>query len=114
MFKTPEVDGFHLPPVLGDQVTDSTLMHRYLPKQSDIDRIMDKIKRKYLTKLHIPCSIRDMQVAYLTSPHFRDIYLAVGMNKMPSRSRSARKLESDLMNAVYMIHRGLLYRYKFR
>ena len=52
-----------------------------------------------------------MQAAYLNSPHFRDIYLSVGMNKMPNKSRSARKLESDLMNAVYMIHGGLLDRY---
>ena len=29
------------PPVIGDQITDSTLMHRYLPKQADIDRIME-------------------------------------------------------------------------
>ena len=33
------------------------------------------------------------------------------MNKIPSQARSARKLESDLMNAVYMIHSKLLYRY---
>ena len=86
-------------------------MHTYLPKQADIDRIMEQISRKYLTKLQLPCSIRDMQAAYLSSPHFRDIYLSVGMNKMPSKARSARKLESDLMNAVYMIHGGLLYMY---
>ena len=111
VFKTPELDDFLLPPVLGDQITDTTLMHRHLPKQTDIDRIMDQINRKYLTKLQLPCSIRDMQAAYLNSPHFRDIYMAVGMNKMPSKARTARKLESDLMNAVYMIHGGLLYRY---
>ena len=110
VFKAPELDDFLLPPIL-DQVTDSTLMHRYLPKQADIDRIMDQINRKYLAKLQLPYSIRDMQAAYLSSPHFRDIYLSVGMNKMPSKSRSARKLESDLMNAIYMIHGGLLYRY---
>ena len=52
-----------------------------------------------------------MQAAYLNSPHFKDICMAVGMNKMPSKARTARKLESDLMNAVYMIHGGLLYRY---
>ena len=86
-------------------------MHRYLPKQTDIDRIMDQINRKYLAKLQLPCAIRDMQAAYLSSPHFRDIYLSVGMNKMPSKARSARKLESDLVNAVYLIHGGLLYRY---
>ena len=72
---------------------------------------MDQINRKYLAKLQLPCGIRDMQAAYLSSPHFRDIYLSVGINTMPSKARSARKLESDLMNAVYMIHDGLLYRY---
>ena len=108
VFKVPELDDFLLPPVLGDQITDSILMHRHLPKQADIDRIMDQINRKYLAKLQLPCSIRDMQAAYLSSSHFRDIYLSVGMNKMPSKSRSARKLESDLMDAIYMIHGGLL------
>ena len=52
-----------------------------------------------------------MQSAYLNSPHFKDIYLAVSMNKMPSKARTARKLEVDLLHAVYMIHGGLLYRY---
>ena len=111
VFKAPELDDFLLPPVLGDQITDSTLMHRYLPKQADTDRIIGQISRKYLSKLQLPCIIRDMQAAYLNSPHFRDIYLSVGMNKMPSKARSARKLESDLMNAVYIVHGGLLYRY---
>ena len=110
IFKTPELDDFLLPSMLGDQITDSTLMHRYLPRPADIDRIMNQIKRKYLTKLQLPCSVRDMQAAYLSSPHFRDIYLSVGMNKLPNTTRSARKLESDLRNAVYMIHGGLLYK----
>ena len=86
-------------------------MHRHLPKQADIDRIMEQINRNYLAKLQLPCSIRDMQATYLSSPHFRNIYLSIGMNKMPSKSRSARNLESNLMNATYMIHGGLLYRY---
>ena len=58
VFKAPEVDDFLLPPVLGDQITNSTLMHRYLPKQADIARIMDQINRKYLAKLQLPCSIQ--------------------------------------------------------
>ena len=111
VFKTPELDDFLLPPVLGDQITDTTLMHRHLPRQTDVDRIMEQINRKYLTKLQLPCSISDMQAAYLNSPHFRDIYMAVDMNKMPSKARTAKKLESDLINAMYMIHGGLLYRY---
>ena len=105
------MDDFLLPLTLGDQISDNTLLHRHLPRQSDIDRIMTQINRKYLTKLQLPCSIRDMQSAYLSSPHFKDIYLAVSMNKMPSKARTARKLEVDLLHVVYMIHGGLLYRY---
>ena len=70
IFKTPDLDDFLLPPMLGDQITDSTLMHRYLPRQSDINKIVEQIRRKYLTKLQLPCSLRDMQAAYLNSPHF--------------------------------------------
>ena len=44
IFKTPELDDFLLSPVLGDQITDSTLMHRHLPRQADIDRIMEQKK----------------------------------------------------------------------
>ena len=102
VFKAPEFDDFLLPPVLEDQINDSTLMHRHLPRQAGIDKIMDQINRKYLLKFQLPCSIRDMQVAYLTSPHFRDIYLSVGMNKIPMKSTAARKLESDLRNAIYI------------
>ena len=72
---------------------------------------MEQIRRKYLTKLQLPCSLRDIQAVYLNSPHFRNIYLAIGMNKLPNTARSAKKLEYDLRNAVYMIHGGLLYRY---
>ena len=96
VFKTPDLDDFLLPPVLGDQITYSTLMHRYLPRQSDINKIMEQIKRKYLTKLQLPCSLRDMQAAYLNSPHFRDIYLASVMNELPNTTRSAKKLENIL------------------
>ena len=33
VFKSPVLDDFLLPPVLGDQITDTTLMHKYLPNQ---------------------------------------------------------------------------------
>ena len=96
VFKSPVLDDFLLPPVLGDQITDTTLMHKYLPRQSDIDRIMEQIKRKYLTKLQLPCSLRDMQAAYLNSPHFKNIYLAVGMNKLPNTSKSVKSWKQIL------------------
>ena len=34
IFKSPEMDDFLLPPTLGDQISDNTLLHRHLPRQS--------------------------------------------------------------------------------
>ena len=59
IFKSPKMDDFLLPPTLGDQISDNTLLHRHLPRQSDIDRNMTQINRKYLSKLQLPCSIRE-------------------------------------------------------
>ena len=72
VFKSPELDDFLLPPILGDQITDSQ-MQRHLPKQADIDRIMDQISRKYLTKLQLPCSERYAN-SILKQPTISKIY----------------------------------------
>ena len=59
-------------------------MHRYLSKQTDIDRIMGQINRKYLTKLQLPCSIRDMQAAYLSLPTLQR-YLSLSGNEQNAK-----------------------------
>ena len=33
IFKSPKMDDFLLPPTLGDQISDNTLLHRHLPRQ---------------------------------------------------------------------------------
>ena len=62
-----------------------------------------------LFRVEFDCAVDHRALPYIMKS--KNFYMAVGMNKMPSKARTARKLESDLMNAVYMIHGGLLYRY---
>ena len=60
-------------------------MHRYLPKQADIDRIMEEINRKYLTKLQLPVALEVSKLhtlAVLTSEIF--IYL-LELTKCPAK-----------------------------
>ena len=57
VFKAPKLYDFLLPHVLGDQITDSTIMHRSFPKQADINRIIALINRKYLTTIHLPLAL---------------------------------------------------------
>ena len=74
VFKKPEMTDFEIPPVLEEMIPDGSLIHKHLPKQADIDKILTQINRKYLRRMHLPCSLKDMQAAYMQSPHFCDIY----------------------------------------
>ena len=45
---------FQEPKELGDLINTGNLVHEYLPKQMDIDTILETIKRKVLTGTHLP------------------------------------------------------------
>ena len=110
VFKRPEMTDFEIPPVLEEMIPDGTLIHKHLPKQSDIDKILTQINRKYLRKMHLPCSLRDMQAAYMQSPHFCDIYNALMFNRYPKQRRAIEKLQQTMLSQ-YVIQGGLLYIY---
>ena len=52
--------------------------------------------------------LRDLKAAYLTSPHFRDIYLYLLQNRMPLRKGAAKRLDQNARN--YLILDGLLFK----
>ena len=110
VFKRPDMADFEIPPVLEEMIPDGTLIHRHLPKQSDLDKILTQINRKYLRKMHLPCSLRDMQAAYMQSPHFCDIYNALMFNRYPKQRRAIEKLQQTMLSQ-YIIQGGLLYIY---
>ena len=110
VFKRPEMSDFEIPPVLEDMIPDGALIHKHLPRQADIDRIMIQINRKYLKKMHLPCSLKDMQAAYMQSPHFCDIYNVLMFNKYPKSRKALERLQQAMMGQ-YMVQGGLPYIY---
>ena len=69
------------------------LIQKFLPKQADIDKILKVIQRKVLKGTHLLGEIREIQARYLTSSHFKDIYLYLSQNKMPTSKTAIRKVE---------------------
>ena len=57
---------------------------KILTKQADINKILKVIKRKVLKGTHLPVAIKEIQAGYLTSLYFKDIYLHLTQNKLPS------------------------------
>ena len=110
VFKRPEMADFEIPLVLEEMIPDGSLIHKHPPKQADIDKILTQINRKYLRKMHLPCSLRDMQAAYMQSPHFCDIYNVIMFNKYPKHRKAIEKLQQAMLSQ-YVVQGELLYIY---
>ena len=49
---------------------------------------------KVLKGTHLPVEIKETQAGYLNSPYFKDIYLYLAQNKLPSSKTTIRKVET--------------------
>ena len=76
-----------------DLIDTTKLIQKFLPKQTDIDKILDIIKRKVLKGMHLPLTIKEIQAGYLNSPYFKDLYLFLSQNKLPSKRSSMKKVK---------------------
>ena len=69
---------------LEDIIDTSNLIHKFLPKQTDIDKSLHIIQRKVLKGTHLPVEIKEIQAGYLHSSYFKEIYQYVLHNKLPN------------------------------
>ena len=90
----PDKTFFQKPKSLDDIIDMGNLIHKFLPKQMDMDRILQIIQRKVLKGTHLPIEIKEIQVGYLHSPYFKEIYQYLSQNKLPHSKMAIKKLEA--------------------
>ena len=91
-YESPDKSYLEQAQELADIVDSTKLMHKYLPKQVDIDRIMDIIKRKVLKGTHLPLTMKEIQAGYLNSSFFKDLYKYMAQNILPSKKSAICKV----------------------
>ena len=79
---------------MGDLINKGNLVHKYLPKQTDIDKILKVIQRKVLKGIHLPVEIKEIQAGYLYSSYFKDVYLYLSQNRLPSSKEAIKRIEA--------------------
>ena len=89
-------------------VNASKLVQKYLPKQTDIDKILDIIRRKVLKGTHLPLTIKEIQAGNLTSAYFKDIYQHLPQNKLPSIGNAMCKVE--ILSERFILLDSLLFK----
>ena len=76
VYERPDKSYFQEPIELKDLVDTHNIV-RFLPNQTDIDKILEVIKRKVLKGTHLPLTIKEIQSGYLSSLYFEDIYIFI-------------------------------------
>ena len=69
------------------------LVQKFLLKQADINKILKIIQRKVLKGTHLPATVKEIQVGYLNSSYFRELYLYLVQNKLPYTKTAIQKVE---------------------
>ena len=98
---------FQEPKELGNLINKENLIHKYLPKQTDIDKMLEVIQRKVLKGTHLLVKIKEIQAGYLHSSYFKDIYLYLSQNKLPSSNVAIKRVET--LAEKYILFNSLLF-----
>ena len=79
-----------------------------MTKQTDKDKILEIIRKKVLKGTHFPLTIKEIQVGYLNSLYFKDIYLYLAQNRLPSKKAAMKRVE--ILAEKYILLNSLLFK----
>ena len=94
IYERPNTSYIQEPQKLKDLIDTTKLVQKFLPKQTDINKIIYIIKRKVLKGTHLPLMIKEIQAGYLSSPYFKDLYLFLSQNKLPNKRPAIKKVKA--------------------
>ena len=57
---------------------------------------------------HLPLTIKEIQAGYLNSPYFKDLYMYLSQNKLPSSNGAIHKIET--LSERYILLGSLLFK----
>ena len=60
-YQRPDKSYFQEPQELDNLINTGKLVQRFLPKQTDIDKILKMIQRKLLKGTHLPVTVKETQ-----------------------------------------------------
>ena len=104
----PDKMFFQNPKRLEDIIDTGNLIHKFLPRQTDIDKILHIIQRKVLKGTHLAVEIKEILAGYLHNPYFKEIYQYLSQNKLPHSKLAIKKLEA--LSERYVLLDSLLFR----
>ena len=107
-YQRPDKSYFQEPQELDSLIHTGNLVQKFLLKQVDIGKMLTKIQRKFLKGTHLSVIVKEIQAGYLISPYFKDLYLYLCHNKLPSTKTTIHKVET--LAEKYILLDSLLFK----
>ena len=79
-----------------------------MPRQTNIDKILEIIRKKVLKGTHLPLTIKEIQAGYLNSSYFKDIYQYLAQNRLSSKKAAIKRVE--ILAEKYILLDSLLFK----
>jgi hypothetical protein len=81
---------------------------KHLPKQAEINKMLNKIKSKALRNYHLPYSKREIAKQQSVCPDFKDVYSYILEGLLPSDKKAAKRVMCNAEN--YILIDNVLFR----
>ena len=85
-----------------------SIIHKHIPRQSDIDKIVKNIETCVIHSLGLPIQTQDLVKAYQHSTHFHDIYQYITDGILPSSVKAQDCIRAEALN--YVVINNFLFR----
>ena len=106
--RPPEIEYTQMPQVLVPIDTPLSIIHKHIPRQSDIDKIVKNIETHVIHSLELPIQAQDLIKAYQHSTHFHDIYQCIIDGKLPSSAKAQNCIRAKAL--IYVVINHFLFR----
>ena len=100
----PEIEYTQTPQALVPIDTPLSIIHKHIPRQSDIDKIVKNIETCIIHSLELPIQAQDLVKAYQHSTRFCDIYQYITDGKLPSSTKAQNCIRAEALNYVVINH----------
>ena len=104
----PEIKYTQMPQALEPIDTPLSIIHKHIPRQSDIDKIVKNIETHVIHSLELPIQAQDLIIVYHHSTHFHDIYQYITDGKLPSSVKVQNCIRAEAL--YYVVINNFLFR----
>ena len=104
----PEIEYTQTPQALVPIDTPLSIIHKHIPRQSDIDKIVENIETCVIHSLELPIQAQDLIKVYQHSTCFHDIYQYITDGKLPSSIKVQNCIRAKALN--YIVINNFLFR----